>query len=182
MLKKWELLKSETVFESDYVRLYRDTLEKGSGKIVEDFYSIERKNWIEVLALTDENTLPLVYQYRNGLKDTIWTLPAGYIDQGQTPEEAAKRELLEETGFTAENFSNLGSFAPSPGFTSELAFVFLARGARKIQKQQLDENEEIEVKLFKFGDLLESIKKKAKLLVDSTTVLSLLLAEKELNK
>jgi 8-oxo-dGTP pyrophosphatase MutT (NUDIX family) len=180
MVKKWELLSTESVFKSPYVEVNRDKLRKADGGIVDDFYSMKRKNWVEVVALTSDKKLPLVSQYRNGIKEVIWTLPAGFIDEGQTPLQAAQRELLEETGFSAGSFIELGEFVVSPGAFSERAFVFLAQDAEKIQEQKLDKDEEIEVGLFDFEKLLSEVKKRKSFLIDSASVNGILLASEVL--
>jgi 8-oxo-dGTP pyrophosphatase MutT (NUDIX family) len=180
MIKPWELVKTETVEKNPYLELTRDTLKRSDGKIIEEYYAVKRKDWVGIVALTPEGEVPLVYQFRNGVKEMLWALPAGHVEKGQLPLEAAKRELLEETGFEAEEWVELGVFAQSPAVSSDRGHIFLAKKARKIQEQSLDENEEIEVKSFSLEDLKNSLLKKDRFIIESTMVLAILLAWEEM--
>ena len=182
MIKKWKLLSSETVFESSFITLLKEKLEKPDGAIVEDYYSVKRRDVVYVVALTESNEVILVYQYKNGVKDLIWELPAGFVDSGEETEVAANRELLEETGFKGETSLYLGSFTSAAGSSGNLNHFFLLKNAKKIAKQNLDEHEEIEVKLFALRVLVEDIKQRKSSLVDSQSQLALLLVWEELAK
>ncbi len=182
MLKKWKLLKSNVAYESPFVTVYDETLQRSDEKIVEHYYSIKRRDAVYVIGLTDTGELPLVYQYKNGVKDLIWELPAGFVEENENPFEAAERELLEETGFTAEDYINLGTFAPNPSLSKNKNYIFLGRAAKKVVNQNLDQNEEIEVKMFELKKLVADIKKRKSQFIGSQDQLGLLLAFEELNK
>lgn len=98
-----------------------------------------------ILPITEDNEVLCLKQYRHSMKSWEWELPAGMIDaDDQTPIETAKRELEEETGYSAEHWLDLGSFYPSPGSTSEEIFLFAAAGLIPAQ-QKLESSEQIEV-------------------------------------
>jgi ADP-ribose pyrophosphatase len=98
-----------------------------------------------VLPVTEDHHVWCIKQYRHTLKSWQWELPAGAIDSGDSsPLEAAKRELAEETGCTAEHWLELGSFFPSPGSTSEEIYLFAAAGLTQ-KEQQLEASEQIEL-------------------------------------
>ncbi|AGK55837.1 NUDIX hydrolase [Bacillus sp. 1NLA3E] len=98
-----------------------------------------------VLPITEDHKVLCLKQYRHSLKKWQWELPAGMIDsEDSAPLETAKRELEEETGYTAEQWLELGSFYPSPGSTSEEIFLFAAAGLTAT-KQSLESCEQIEV-------------------------------------
>ncbi len=179
--KSWELLESKKVFDSPYVEVFQDKLKKGNGETIDDFYSIKRKSWVAIAALTNENSLPLISQYKNGIKDVIWSLPAGLVDKDEAPIKAAERELLEETGFTSDSFIDFGMFAASPGGITEKAGLYLAKNARKVAEQKLDSDEEIEVKLFALDELVNGIYKRNGFLIDSHTILTLLLTKEAIS-
>lgn len=182
MIKKWKLLKSELTYESPFVSVYSENLQRGDGKVVENYYSIKRRDAVYVIGLTDQRKIPLVYQYKNGVKDLIWELPAGFVEENESPLESAKRELLEETGFSAQEYIDLGIFAPNPSLSENRNYIFLGKSAKKISEQKLDQNEEIEVKLFELEQLVNDIKKRKSQFVGSQDQLGLLLAWEELNK
>lgn len=182
MIEKWKLLKSEIAYHNPFVSVYDETLERANGKIVENYYSIKRRDAVYVIGLTEKGEIPLVYQYKNGVKDLIWELPAGFIEENESPLTAAKREFLEETGFTAEEYIDLGNFTPNPSLSGNKNFIFLGLKANKVAEQNLDQNEEIEVKLFNLEKLVDDIKKRESQFVGSQDQLGLLLAFEELNK
>ncbi len=181
MIKKWKILESKNIFSSYFVTLKEEKLQRGDGKIVQPYYAIERPDVVYVVALTKDNGIVLVYQYKNGIKDTVWELPAGFIDDGELPEEAAKRELLEETGYSAEKFLNLGSFNSGAGLSRNTNHFFLVKEVEKISEQKLDENEEIEVKIFPIQKILGNIKSHKSILPEVQSQLGILLAESYLS-
>lgn len=175
MIKKWKLLESKEVFKSSFITLLQEKLEKPDGTIVPEYYSIKRRDVVYVVALTNKSEAVLVYQYKNGVKDLIWELPAGFVEDGEKPVETAARELLEETGFKGETADYLGAFTAAAGSSGNQNHFYLVRNAKKVAEQSLDEHEEIEVKLFNFQDLVTAIKKRKTFLVDSQSQLALLL-------
>ncbi len=182
MVKKWKLLEAKEVFVSPFLKVFQDRLEKPDGKIVENFFSIQRKDAACIVALTKDKKIPLVRQYKNGVKDLIWEIPAGFIDDGESPEEAAKRELLEETGFSAEKFHLLTSVAITSGTSATKNYLFLATQAEKVSEQKLDENEDIEVELYDFDELVEKVKERNSFFVDVNSQLTLLLSDEALKR
>ena len=181
-IKKWELLKQEVAFSSDFIAVYKETLKRPDNRVVNDYFSIKRRDAVFIIALTVGKQIPLVFQYKNGVKDLIWELPAGFVEDGEEPIEAAKRELLEETGFAAENYQLLGSFSPNPSLSGNKHHIFLAFNAKRISEQKLDYNEEIEMKLFSFEDLVISIKQRNSIFIDIQSPFSIILAAEEMKK
>jgi len=176
MIKKWELLEAKAVFGNKFLTVFEEKLRKSDGGIVNDFYSVKRMDAAFVVALTQDNQIPLVFQYKNGVKDLIWQVPAGFVDIGEEPQQTAERELAEETGFVAASYEHLGSFASNSGVSPNRDHFFLARNAQKEKEQRFDQHEEIEVKLFAFEKLVNDIKKRTSLFIDSQSQLALLLA------
>ena len=173
--KKWELKSQRIVYENPFVGIFEDTLLRPDGKLVENYYSVRRRDAAFIIAVTQEQEIPLVYQYKNGVKDLIWELPAGFIEEVEEPEKAAARELLEETGFQGEKLELLGKYAPNPSISNNRNFVFLAKNAKKVAEQKLDSNEDIEVRLFPLKEVVESIREQKSQFVDLQSQLSLLL-------
>ncbi|RKL67666.1 ADP-ribose pyrophosphatase [Salipaludibacillus neizhouensis] len=98
---------------------------------------------VAVIALTPENKLILVRQFRKPLEKVLAEIPAGKLEKGEDPLECAKRELEEETGVQAENWTKLHSFYTSPGFADELVHVYLAEGLGE-GMVNMDEDEFVE--------------------------------------
>lgn len=105
-----------------------------------------------MMAVDGENRILLVRQFRLPAQAFLWELPAGRLDPGETPIEAAKRELIEETGYRAANWEMLSSYYPSPGFLAEKMTIYLATGLTAGEAQPMDD-ERIETKWFTAGEV-----------------------------
>lgn len=123
----------------------------------QNFSYIEFRDGVCVLAITDDNQVVMLKQYRYPLQSTELEFPAGMIEEDEEPLLAAKRELLEETGYEAEEWQSLDYFYPSPGSTTEKIHLFLASKAIKITDQFLDELENIEVELVNMKDFCKLV-------------------------
>jgi len=102
-------------------------------------------DWVNVVALTPERRVVLVRQYRFGSGTITTEIPGGVIDLGESPEAAARRELREETGYTAERWTDLGAVEPNPAYQNNLCHHFLAEDARATHPLELDPGEDIVV-------------------------------------
>lgn len=108
-----------------------------------------------VVALTDSGrSMILVRQYRHAVGGYIWEIPAGTLDGGESPLDCAQRELIEETGYTADAWEKLGEVVPVPGYADERIHLYLADGLRGAQ-QQLDADEILEVHEMKLEKILK---------------------------
>ncbi|MCU0728219.1 MAG: NUDIX hydrolase [Planctomycetes bacterium] len=107
-----------------------------------DFYVLGAGDWVNVVALTPEDDLVLVTQWRHAAGRVTLEIPGGMVDTGETPREAAERELLEETGFAAPEWRPLGVIDPNPAILANRCHTFLALGARQVTTPHFDSNEE----------------------------------------
>ncbi len=109
------------------------------------FHVIDSPGWINVVALTSQGDVVLVRQFRHGNEEVTTELPGGLVDPGESPLEAAKRELEEETGYVSAHWEALGVLDPNPAIQSNQCSVFLALEAEKVSALALDDGEHIEV-------------------------------------
>ena len=144
MIRNWktlaeELLESVPIFSVSRTR--REHPEFGEA----DFYVMDLPDWINVVALTPEDDVVLVRQFRHGTDEVTLEIPGGNVDDGETPREAAERELREETGYESENWECIGVVEPNPAFMNNRCQTWLARDARPTADPNPDEHEEFEL-------------------------------------
>lgn len=129
---------------------------------------------IIVIPMLDDQHIVFVKQYRHAIRDTIIELPAGTIENKEEPLACAKRELIEETGYSAVDWHNLGEIYPAPGFCSELQYVYLAKNLSTAFLEK-DDDEIIEVVVLSKNDALQMIKSGE--IKDAKTIASLCRAQ-----
>ena len=112
-----------------------------------DFWVIDPPDWVNIVALTPDHQLVLVEQWRHGTESVTVEIPGGMIDPGETPLHAAQRELLEETGYAADDWLWLGAVLPNPAIQSNRCTTFLARGCRRVAETHFDTTEECVLRL-----------------------------------
>lgn len=152
---KWKPLSSEYLFNDTWLRARKDTCEKPDGTIVSPYYVMEYPTWVTALAITEGEKVVLIRQYRHALGETCIEIPGGCVDDTDKDLEAAiKREMLEETGHEFEEPIYLGRTSPNPSTNNNLMHMFVMKGGKKVQEQQLDANEEIEVMLVTIDELI----------------------------
>jgi 8-oxo-dGTP pyrophosphatase MutT (NUDIX family) len=106
---------------------------------------LEAPDWVNVVALTAEEEVVLIRQYRFGAGHVTLEIPGGCVDDGEEHGDAARRELREEAGFTSDDWTYLGCVEPNPAVHDNLCHHWLARGARRTHAQELDAGEDIQV-------------------------------------
>ena len=140
-----KVLSSKYISEHPYFRARIDSYQTESGKIVDPYYVVELPPSVVVMGITVDQEVILVKQYRHPIHEELLELPGGFIDEGESPHVAARREMMEETGYEFDHFHYLGMSAANPGVLNNFSHFFLATGGRKTSGQTLDHNEEIEV-------------------------------------
>lgn len=175
---RWERLSSEKLVETPYFALRSDRLRLPDGAVKDPYYVIERPDAAIVFPLTTEGEVVLVRQYRPAIGRLELGLPAGLVEEGEEPEKAARRELLEETGYSGGEWKLLCSLASSPSLKDNWAHLYLARGVGYDTSAQPDEYERLEVVNVPVGELLPRVF--AGEIVSSSGVAAMLLAMNEL--
>lgn len=117
---------------------------------------VEHPGGVCIAALTDDNELMFVRQFRYPYMEVILELPAGKLERGEDPLESGKRELLEEIGCTADEYINLGKFYPTCGYVDEIIYLYLAKGL-SFSEQKLDEDEFLNIEKIPLQKAVEMV-------------------------
>ena len=146
-IEKWKLLDCKYIIKRPWLTARCDTVQLPNGTVHDEFYILEYPTWINVIAITKEGKFVMVEQYRHGLQDVFTELVAGVAEDGEQPLEAARRELLEETGYGNGNWELFSVLSQNPSATTNLTYSFLATDVEPVSEQHLDATEDIAVKL-----------------------------------
>lgn len=159
-IQPWETVSTEYLIQRPWLTARRDTLRMPDGKIVPEYYVLEYPTWVNIIAVTADGKFVLVRQYRHALGIVEYELCAGTMDAADaSPLDAAKRELLEETGYAGGEWSEFTTLSANPTSMNNLNHTFVAKGVEKVSTQHLDETEEITVHLFTKEELLDLLRR-----------------------
>lgn len=168
---------SEQVFDGKLLDVRRDTVRLANGHESKREY-IVHQGAVVVIPVLDNGDLIFERQFRYPLRRVFWELPAGKIDPGEATSVTAERELLEETGFVAKEWRQLGLLHPCIGYSNEKIEIFLARGLERLSIQQLDVGEQIELEFLPLDRAMELVRLGQ--ITDAKTIVALFWAEKVL--
>jgi ADP-ribose pyrophosphatase len=159
MIKPWPCIRSQSVQSFRVFSIRADTTISPRTGIEHDFYVIETPDWVNIIPITADHQVVMVRQYRHGSREVTLEIPGGLVDPGDTPEKAAARELLEETGYQAEEVVKIGVSNPNPAIFNNRCYTFMARNVTIVRDPMPDQTEDIEVVLIPLVDIPELIRK-----------------------
>jgi 8-oxo-dGTP pyrophosphatase MutT (NUDIX family) len=143
----WKRKRSKKIADCRVFKVREDFCERESDGKQSSFFVIENPDWVNIIAVTKESQIVLIEQFRHGTEEIILEIPGGMIDEGESPETAARRELLEETGFSSGNFIFLGKSEPNPAIQNNALYHYLALDCEKTEETKFDEHESVVTKL-----------------------------------
>jgi 8-oxo-dGTP pyrophosphatase MutT (NUDIX family) len=144
----WKVLTREYLAKKPWYTVRVDRVELPNGTVIPEYWINEYPPWVNVVALTENDEVVLIRQYRHGIEGVHYELPAGTTDPGDTSlEEAARRELHEETGYGGGHWSLLAELSANPALQNNLTYTYLAEGVTRLGAAAPEESEEITVHL-----------------------------------
>ena len=149
----WEVLESEYLYKRPWLTARRDHVKLPTGAEIKDFYVLEYPEFCNVIAITKEGKFLMERQYRHAQHLTAIEIPAGCVEEGEDPMEAAKRELYEETGYAGGEWSLIGTFSPNTSAMTNYYYCYLAKGVKQVQPPNLDKSEDIRISLISETEL-----------------------------
>jgi ADP-ribose pyrophosphatase len=158
MIKSWSCIRSQSMQSFRVFSVRADTTLSPRTNAEHDFYVIETADWVNIIPITADDQVVMVRQYRHGSREVTLEIPGGLMDPEDTPEGAAARELLEETGYRAEELKKIGAVNPNPAIFNNRCYTFLALDATKVGDPMPDQTEDIEVALIPLVDIPELIR------------------------
>lgn len=156
---KWKTLEQKYIIKRPWLTARMDKVELPTGAIIDEYYVLEYPDWVNTIAITKEGKFVFVRQYRYGIGKTVDELCAGVIEKGEEPLAAAKRELMEETGFGGGKWQEWMLISANPSTHTNITHCFLAYDVELVGKQHLDRGEDIDVRLFTRGEVLDKLRK-----------------------
>ncbi len=152
----WERTRnSQYAFHGHLIQVRQDEVELPNGRFSQREV-VEHPGAVGIVALTRQGEVVLIRQYRYSVQEVLWEIPAGKLDRGELPEACARRELEEETGYTAHSWQKIAEFFTSPGFSNEILHLYLARGLRE-GNQNLEPDEQIELESWPLNTALDKL-------------------------
>lgn len=156
-IEPWVTTREEVEYTTKIFKLLSREMKIESEDHSATFSVLNAPDWVNIVPLTENGEVVLVEQYRYGTEEPTLELPGGMVDPGENPRECSERELLEETGFKAASWTDLGKVSSNPAILTNYTHTWLAEGCVKVQEQQLDGNERIHVHLVPLDEFLRLI-------------------------
>lgn len=155
----WKIDKKETVFNCPWFRVEKESISIPEKRIKTDYFLTYSPDVVTIICLDPEDKILILREYKHGYGKNTYTFPSGIIEKGETPLRAAKRELLEETGYSTDDLTLIAKTFPNPTSGKFCKYTFLARGVIKKSTQKLDQTETIKVFKKELHDVLKMIEK-----------------------
>ena len=156
--RRWEVVESEELQQCKVFAVRRTMARSPATGEIHPFFQIEAGEWVNVVPITADDEVVMVRQYRHGSREITLEIPGGIVDPGETPAEAAAREMLEETGYRAERVEAIGTVNPNPALFGNRCHTFLAAEAVRVAEIQNTQLEETSVELIPMAEVPDQLR------------------------
>ena len=141
--EKWEVLSSDIVLQHPFLGVRMEAVRLPSGRVIDGWPIVDTRSYVMVVVENQAGELLILEGYKHGLGRSSWQVVGGYLEEGEEPKVAARREMLEESGYESEEWQALGSFVVDANRRAGTAHIFLARHSRPASKVQSDDLERV---------------------------------------
>ena len=173
-LRPWTVVNSRNLLDAEpFLKVHVETVELPDGRIISDYYQLEMPSYVCIYAETEDGRALICRQYRHGPRRINFVFPGGHISPDELPLDAAKRELMEETGFEAAAWTKLGSYTVNGNQGGAMSYMFHATGCRRVAEPQSDDLEETEILLMSRAELLSAIGRREIALLSEIALVSM---------
>ena len=151
--RRWKVRETEVVYSTPIFDLHRRrAAHPHRGE--RDFYVLDAPHWVNIIPLTGEGEVVMVKQFRHGIRGFTLEIPGGMVDpEDESPRHAARREMVEETGYDSRRIAFIGRVHPNPAIEANYCYTVLARGVRQVGKPHHDGAEETDVVMVPLGEI-----------------------------
>lgn len=158
-MEAWETLSRRVILDySKFLTVEEHAVQLPDGQVIPDWPWVVTPDFVNVVAVTDEDQYLCFRQTKYGIEGTSLAPMGGYMEPGEDPLAAAQRELLEETGYEAPEWVDLGRYRVDASRGAGMAYFFLAKGARRITEAQSDDLEEQDLRMLTRGEMEEGLR------------------------
>jgi len=158
-LEKWKILSRRKIYEcAPFLRLEKQVVELPDGRLIDDYHWLQMPDYCVVCAFTNDKRIITLRGYRHGAGRVTSYLPGGLVDKDEEPLIAAKRELLEETGYEVSECQAMGSYIPHGSYGCGRVHLFKATNARKVREPNSGDLEEMVIDIIEFETILNWIR------------------------
>lgn len=155
----WTIDNSEYIVNDRFLKLRRDSCTTPQGGKVGTYYVLELKDWVNCIAIDEDANVMMLRHYRHGVQKYLMEIIGGGMEENESPEEAAKREVEEETGYTGGSIFHVGTSYPNPANHTNKVHTYLAVGGKISQDQNLEVGETITVEKISLKKVIEEMSK-----------------------
>ena len=178
-MRPWRTLARRTLLSRPpWMEVGEERVGLPDGREVDGFLWIRTRDFVAMVAVTERDEVILVRSYKHGTRTVSLAVPAGYIEDGEEPLAAAKRELQEETGYASEDWTSLGRYVVDGNYGVSTEHIFLARAARKVSEPASGDLEEMEVVAVPLAEISAYVRRGE--VVQLSSAAALALAEQKL--